>query len=44
MTPEELAKYVKERFEKGMTMKAIAATLGVSEEYLYRKMAENDDK
>ena len=43
MTPEELTKYVNEQFAKGLSMEAIAASLGVSVEYLYRKMAKHDD-
>ena len=40
----DLSKYVSKQFAQGMTEQQIAASLGISVEAMYRKMAEGDEK
>lgn len=42
MTAEEMSKYVAEQFAKGSSITMIARSLGVSEEYLFRKIAKTE--
>jgi hypothetical protein len=44
MTPAELSKFVNQQHLKGMSDEAIAGSLGLTPEAMYRKMGEGDDE
>ena len=44
MTAAELSKFVNQQHLKGMSDEAIAGSLGLTPEAMYRKMGEGDDE
>ena len=44
MTAAELSKFVNQQHLKGMSDEAIAGSLGLTSEAMYRKMGEGDDE